>query len=74
MRAFPEVLPNSFSKVSSNSLRRSSRLARDRSSASDQSSTPGGRWGWRGLLLLLLRLASSVGGLLLDFLFGGELL
>jgi hypothetical protein len=36
MRAFSEVLPNSFSKVSPNSLRRSSRLARDISSMSDK--------------------------------------
>jgi hypothetical protein len=35
-RAFPEVLPNSFSRVSPNSLRRSSRLTRDISSISDK--------------------------------------
>jgi hypothetical protein len=35
-RALSEVLPNSFSKVSPNSLRRSSRLARDISSTSDK--------------------------------------
>jgi hypothetical protein len=35
-RALSEVLPNSFSKVSPDSLRRSSRLARDISSTSDK--------------------------------------
>ena len=38
-RAFSMVLPNSLSKVSPNSLRRSSRLARDISSTSDKFST-----------------------------------
>jgi hypothetical protein len=40
-RALSEVLPNSFSNVSPNSLRRSSRLARDISSTSDKFSILG---------------------------------
>jgi hypothetical protein len=41
-RALSEVLPNSFSNVSPNSLRRSSMLARDISSTSDKFSILGG--------------------------------
>jgi hypothetical protein len=71
-RAFPEGLPNSFSKVSPNSLRRSSRLARDISSMSDKFSILAGAGA--GSLLPPLSLASLVPGLLLNFLRECELL
>jgi hypothetical protein len=64
-RALPKVLPNSLSKVSPNSLRRSLRLARDISSTSDMFSIlEGGSVGgassfrsvWHPWLLVLFRI------------------